>query len=105
MMPSHAILARCRELLAAHYGRRLRKLILYGSAARGTATAESDIDLLVVLEGPVDVVTETLQLVDILQPIQTESDHYISAKAAQADEFEGGRLQLYRNVHREGVPV
>ncbi|MBM4018801.1 MAG: nucleotidyltransferase domain-containing protein, partial [Planctomycetes bacterium] len=77
----------------------------FGSAARGQAGPESDIDLLVVLQGPVDVVSETLHVVDLLYPLQLESERYISAKAAAEDEYEAGRLQLYRNVRREGVPV
>jgi predicted nucleotidyltransferase len=99
------ILARCRELLAGYYGVRLRKVILYGSAARGDATPESDLDLLVVLDGPVDVVAEARTLTDLLFPMQLESENYISAKAASVDDYEAGRLQLYRNVQREGVQV
>ena len=33
------------------YGKRLRDIILYGSWARGDATEDSDIDVLVILEG------------------------------------------------------
>jgi predicted nucleotidyltransferase len=105
MTPTQTTLSRCRELLAQHYGSRLKKVILYGSMARGDATPESDIDLLVVLEGPVDVVAETLRLVEVLYPLQLESDHYISVKVAQAAEYEAGRLQLYRNIRREGSVV
>ena len=105
MTAMQTTLSRCRALLAQHYGPRLKKVILFGSAARGEATPESDIDLLVVLEGPVDVVAETLRLVDLLYPLQFESEHYISAKAAAEDEYEAGRLQLYRNIQREGVLV
>ena len=105
MTPIQAILGRCRALLAQHYGPSLKKVILFGSRARGDATPESDIDLLVVLDGPVDVVAEVWALTDLLYPLQLESDQYISAKAAPADDYEAGRLQLYRNVQREGVLV
>jgi predicted nucleotidyltransferase len=98
-------LDRCREALARHYGTRLRKVILFGSAARGQAGVESDLDLLVVLEGPVDVVGEIRVLTDLLFPIQLESDRYISAQAASADDYENGRIQLYRNIQREGVAL
>lgn len=37
--------------LSALYGGRLRRVILYGSHARGDAHADSDVDLLVVLRG------------------------------------------------------
>ena len=49
-----AILAQLRAGLEALYGPQLVHLLLYGSQARGEATAESDIDVLVVLQGSVD---------------------------------------------------
>jgi uncharacterized protein len=48
-----AILAQLRTGLEALYGPRLVHLLLYGSQARREATAESDIDVLVVLQGSV----------------------------------------------------
>jgi predicted nucleotidyltransferase len=43
-------LAEAKERLRATYGDRLRRVVLYGSYARGDATADSDVDLLVVLD-------------------------------------------------------
>jgi predicted nucleotidyltransferase len=105
MDPLQTTLSRCRQVLARHYGNRLRAILLYGSSAWGDAAPESDVDLLVVLDGPVDVVAEARHLTDLLYPVQLECDRYVSAKAASADEYRRGRLQLYRNVQREGVPV
>jgi hypothetical protein len=105
MAATEDILSRCRRVLAAHYGARLRKVVLYGSAARGEAGPQSDLDLLVVLEEPVDLFAEVRRLVDLLYPLQLESDRYISAKPAPARAFEAGRLQLYRTAQREGVAV
>lgn len=42
-----------KERLLAHDGRRIRRVILYGSRAQGNATPESDFDLLVVESDPV----------------------------------------------------
>jgi len=95
----------CKRVLARHYGSQLNGLILYGSAARGQTSSESDIDLLVLLKNPFDYFRELRRIVDLLYPIQLESDHLISAKPAATDEFERGVLQLYRNIKQEGVSV
>jgi len=99
------ILRECRAVLERYYGARFKGLVLYGSMARGQAAASSDIDLLVLLNTPMDFWAELERIVDLLYPIQLESERLISAKPAAADEFERGALQLYRNVKREGVAV
>lgn len=43
-----------KERLRETYGDRLRRAILYGSQARGDADEESDVDVLVVLDGPIE---------------------------------------------------
>jgi len=48
-----SVIAELRRQLMAIYGKRLVRLVLFGSQARGQAEAGSDIDLLVVLQGPV----------------------------------------------------
>jgi predicted nucleotidyltransferase len=78
-------------------------LVLYGSMARNQASSVSDIDLLVLLSKPFDYFHELRRIVDLLYPIQLESEHLISAKPAAIDEFEYGDIQLYRNVKREGL--
>jgi uncharacterized protein len=40
---------------------------------------------------------------ELIYPLQMEASHWISAKPAEADAFEAGAIQLYRNVLREGV--
>ena len=48
------ILARLKKELEALYGARLKRVLLYGSRARGDHQPDSDYDVLVVLEGPID---------------------------------------------------
>ena len=93
----------CRTCLRDHYRDRLQSVVLYGSAARQERTADSDIDLLVVLAQPLDYFAELRTIVDLLYPIQLEASHWISAKPANATELESGTIQLYRNILREGV--
>lgn len=99
------IIQRCKSTLEGYYGSQFKGLILYGSLARDQAGPASDIDLLVLLSQPFNYVDQLRQIVEILYPIQLESDRLISAKPAPMDEFEHGSIQLYRNVKREGVPV
>lgn len=97
------VLRNCRVALEACYGSRFSGMILYGSMARGQGVASSDIDLLVLLNQPFDFWQELRRIIDVLYPIQLESEQLISAKPALADEFEQGTLQLYRNAKRDGV--
>lgn len=100
-----AIARTCKRILKDYYGPRFKGLILYGSLARSQASTGSDMDLLVLLDEPFDYFQELQRIIDLLYPVQLESEYLISAKPAAADAFERGELQLYRNVKREGLPV
>lgn len=99
------IVAKCKATLKKYYGKRLKGVILYGSMARKQATPTSDIDLLILLSPPLDYFAELWQIVNVLYPLQLESDHLISAKPVLASDFETGTISLYRNAKREGVAV
>ena len=99
------IVQKCKEVPSGYYGSRLKGVILYGSVARGADDLASDIDLLVLLSAPFDYFAELRQIVDILYPVQLESEQLISAKPALARDYEVGTLSLYRNARREGVAV
>ncbi len=99
------IVARCKKTVEEHYGARFAGLVLYGSMARGEARANSDIDLLVLLNGPIDYFQELRTLTDLLYPLQLVSHRLLSVKPAAIDEYESGGLQLYRNAAREGISV
>jgi predicted nucleotidyltransferase len=92
-----------KQALKEHYGSKFKGLVLFGSAARQELTPDSDIDLLVLLDHPLDYFHELRNIIDILYPLQLESSHWISAKPAALDEFEGEITQLYRNAKKEGI--
>ena len=102
---SNRTVQKCKQALAKAYGKRLRGVILYGSIARNTAGKTSDIDLLVLLTSPFDYFTELRKLVDVLYPVQLDSDRLISAKPVLATDYESGSLALYRNAARDGIAV
>lgn len=97
------VVKKCKTALESHYGSQLKGLVVYGSVARGQADPTSDIDLLVLLSKPFDYLSELRKVIDVLYPIQLESEHLISAKPVSYDEFERGSVQLYRNAKREGI--
>jgi predicted nucleotidyltransferase len=99
------VLHGCKNVLKGHYGPRLKGLVLYGSVAHEQARSDSDIDLLVLLSKPFDFFQELRQIIDLLYPLQLESERLISAKPAAEDDFEIGSLQLYRNAKREGMSL
>lgn len=104
-MVGNATLRRCKAALRSRYGPRFRGLVLFGSAARGEATAGSDIDVLMLVAEPFDYFGELREIIDLLYPIQLDCEQLISAKPALQRDFEAGTTQLYRNAKREGVLV
>ncbi len=73
-----SMLINCNQRLQRHYGRKFRGLILYGSAAKQQLTPQSDLDLLVLLEPPLDYFQELRVIVDIATSIKKAFfyDHY-----------------------------
>jgi len=105
MTANDPILRRCRAVLEGLYGDRLKEVVLYGSTARGEDTDESDIDLLVLLDGPVNAGAEILRIWEVLYPAQLESSRVISVFPADAASYSRRECNLYRNAQDEGVPI
>ena len=104
-MTNSEVLRQCKVILERSYRSRFKRLILYGSVARNQAGLDSDIDLLVLLSPPFDYFRELRKIIELLYPVQLESERLISAKPAPWDDFERGVIRLYRIVKREGVEV
>jgi predicted nucleotidyltransferase len=68
-MKTKQVLDEFRTEVEKLYGRKLKDIILYGSWARGNATKESDIDLIVVLEGKVLPGKEIDRMIDVIADI------------------------------------
>ena len=105
MHHDNATLQKCRVLLQALYGARLHGVVLYGSCARGTEESESDIDLMVLLEGPVDGAQEIRRIWEVLYPLQLESDRLLSVVPVHVTLYNRGEYALYRQAKVEGVPL
>ncbi len=78
-MNKKELLHRIKRCLQPVYGDRLRGVVLYGSEARNEAEKDSDIDILVLLAGPVH------------------------AKPVDAAVYEAAECPLYINAKEEGI--
>lgn len=104
-MTREQILKEIKARLEVQHGHRLRGVLLYGSEARGDARPDSDIDVLVLLEGPVDYGRDLEACLDVLYPLALEIGRRISAKPTDATEYETVECPLYKTVQAEGVAV
>jgi len=99
------ILTELRRELESLYGDRLVKLVLFGSQARGDSESGSDIDVLVVLEGPVQPSQEVHRASPLTAAISLKHDVVISCVYASAERYETSQGPLLTNVQAEGIPV
>jgi predicted nucleotidyltransferase len=99
------ILADLRRRLGDLYGSRLERLVLFGSQARGDADAGSDIDVLVVLTGPVAPAEEVSRTIDTVAALSLEHDVVVGCVFVSGDDFEQAGSPFLRNARREGVTV
>jgi predicted nucleotidyltransferase len=99
------ILHELKDELRTFYGPRLHSLVLFGSHARGEATPESDMDVLVVLERVRNSSQEAGQLVPLLAKLNLKYGILPACLPIDLAEYEKGGTPLLRNVQREGVLI
>ncbi len=103
MMDRKQVLQNVKERLQEVYGDRLRGVVLYGSEARGEADADSDVDMLVLIDGPGDWWSEARKIIDALYDLVLEIERPIHALPVAVEDFNAGKYALYRTVQNEGV--
>lgn len=88
------------------YGKSLEAVILYGSYARGDYTADSDVDIMILVNLPEeDIQSSRSQVSEVTYDFNMEHDMLIMAVVKGTEHF---RYWLpvhpfYQNVEREGV--
>ena len=97
------ILKEFRKEVESIYGARLKSLILYGSWARGTGTDDSDIDVAVVLDGPVNPCDEIDRMIDVITDINLKYQTLISVYPVSEKNYKSINSPLLINVRREGM--
>ena len=99
------LLTALRSQCAALYGARFVQLVLYGSQARGDAVPGSDIDVLVVLQGPVSPGEEIARTGGIVADLSLGYGVVIACLFMGQEQFMHGQGPLLRHVRREGISV
>jgi predicted nucleotidyltransferase len=105
-MKIEPILKEFKQKTAELYGARLKKIVLYGSYARGQADDEhSDIDLAVVLDGDVKPCKEIDRMIDIITDINLDYEVLLSVYPVSENDYLSVNSPLLLNVRREGIPA
>ena len=97
------LVRRLKARLAEAYGPRFAGLVLYGSYARGEAGPDSDVDLLVLLDGPVDRWAELARLADVAVEVEAGTGEMLSIIARAPSELDAASSPLLSNIRREGI--
>jgi predicted nucleotidyltransferase len=100
-----AALAEAKARLAALYGDRLERVVLYGSHARGDARPDSDLDLLVVLRGEVEPYTEIKRTGPLHLDLLLRYDVLVSIQPYSVRDAADFERPFIWNVNAEGVEV
>lgn len=98
-----SILTHLKQDLSGIYGDRLLHLTLFGSQARGDAEPGSDIDVLVVLQPPVNPGEEIKRTGKAIADLSLHYDVVISCLFMDEIHYQTRNGSLLRNIRKEGV--
>lgn len=99
------LLSELRSALIDLYGARLRKLILFGSQARGDARPWSDADLMLVLSDPVSAYEEGRRVAQVLGDLSLKYDAVLMGHYVGEQECSCSQHPLLVNVRHEGITL
>ena len=92
--------------IKAIYGESLKRIILYGSYARGDQTADSDIDIMILVDmDEMEIKSHRNRLSDATFDVNFENDVLIMPIVQNEAFFDRwvGAYPFYNNVNNEGV--
>jgi len=102
-MTREQLLTEIKRRLATAHGDRFRGAVLYGSEARGDAEPDSDIDVLVLLDGPAESWEDIKKSSDALYALMLEIGRTIDAMPVDVRRYQQGDAPLYVQARREGI--
>jgi predicted nucleotidyltransferase len=96
---------RVKAHLHATYGEGIKRVILYGSHARGEATKDSDVDVLVLTDPSLKPSDVRKSVSDLLFDMLMNEGELVSVIVIPEDFFEDHNLPFMLNVRQEGLAV
>jgi predicted nucleotidyltransferase len=87
------------------FGKKLDRIVLYGSHARGEARPDSDLDILIVVQGEFDYGDLIHQTSELIAHLSLENDVVISRAFMSKERFENEVSPFTLNVQREGIAI
>jgi len=103
-MTLNAALEKLVEGVVRIYGDLVERVVLYGSTARGTETAESDVDIALLMRAcPTKEMNE--RMLDLTVDLELDCGKVLSVIKIDYPKYEEWRYMLpfYRNIEQEGV--
>lgn len=97
------VVAELRKGLEDLYGKRFYDLLLYGSYARGEQREGSDVDLLLLLEGPVDTGREIVRIEPIAWPLSLDHGIVLSVLPVSHEAYQKGETSFLRIIRKDAL--
>jgi predicted nucleotidyltransferase len=102
-MERNELLGQAKAALQEAFGKRLKGVILYGSEARGEADPDSDVDLLVLLAGPLQFGQDLRTCIHVLYPLVLDIGRAIDVMPVDVDDYDAQEFPVYREAKTEGI--
>ena len=105
LSPITELLQELKIELKKRYGSKLRKIMLFGSYARGEYRSDSDIDIAVILDDFPHACAEIERTGDIVSALSLKFDTLISLVPIKEKDWEKKKTTLISNIERDGMAI
>ena len=100
-----SVLASFTQKVKQAYGTHLEKIILYGSYARGTQNANSDIDIIIILNN-IELQPEKVGIIgSLITEMKEQFNVLISMIPVTFQRYSESQRLFYKNVRKEGIVI